>query len=40
MRREIGRFTPLRAGGLPGQTFEIEVAAGTESGVRCSRAAM
>ena len=29
---EIGRFTPLRAGGLAGQTFEIEVAAGTESG--------
>ncbi len=29
---EIGRFTPLRAGGLDGQTFEIEVAAGTESG--------
>ena len=28
----IGRFTPLRAGGLPGQTFEIEVAAGTEGG--------
>jgi hypothetical protein len=29
---EIGRFTPLRAGGLAGQTFEIEVAAGTASG--------
>src|SRR4051794_10033589 len=29
---EIGRFTPLRPGGLPGQTFEIEVAAGTGSG--------
>ena len=29
---ELGRFTPLRAGGLAGQTFEIEVAAGTESG--------
>lgn len=29
---EIGRFTPLRAGGLADQTFEIEVAAGTESG--------
>jgi hypothetical protein len=29
---EIGRFTPLREGGLLGQTFEIEVAAGTESG--------
>ena len=28
---ELGRFTPLRAGGLAGQTFEIEVAAGTES---------
>jgi hypothetical protein len=28
---EIGRFTPLRAGGLDGQTFEIEVAAGTTS---------
>jgi hypothetical protein len=29
---EIGRFTPLRDGGLDGQTFEIEVAAGTDSG--------
>jgi len=29
---EIGRFTPLRPGGLAGQTFEIEVATGTESG--------
>ncbi|MBV9606189.1 MAG: hypothetical protein JO027_13825 [Solirubrobacterales bacterium] len=29
---ELGRFTPLRAGGLDGQTFEIEVAAGTGSG--------
>jgi hypothetical protein len=29
---EIGRFTPLRASGLAGQTFEIEVAAGTASG--------
>jgi len=29
---ESGRFTPLREGGLLGQTFEIEVAAGTESG--------
>jgi hypothetical protein len=29
---EIGRFTPLRACGLNGQTFEIEVAAGTASG--------
>jgi hypothetical protein len=29
---EIGRFTPLRNCGLLGQTFEIEVAAGTESG--------
>jgi hypothetical protein len=29
---EIGRFTPLRPGGLAGQTFEIEVAAGTETG--------
>jgi len=28
---ELGRFTPLRAGGLAGQTFEIEVAAGTEA---------
>jgi len=28
---EIGRFTPLRSGGLDGQTFEIEVAAGTDS---------
>ena len=30
---ELGRFTPLRAGGLDGQTFEIEVTAGTESGL-------
>ncbi len=29
---EIGRFTPLRAGGLAGQTFEIEVAAGVARG--------
>jgi hypothetical protein len=29
---EVGRFTPLRAGGLADQTFEIEVAAGTASG--------
>src|SRR3954454_16537908 len=29
---EIGRFTPLRSGGLERQTFEIEVAAGTDSG--------
>ena len=29
---ELGRFTPLRAGGLADQTFEIEVAAGTETG--------
>lgn len=29
---EIGRFTPLRSGGLAGQTFEIEVAAGTAAG--------
>jgi hypothetical protein len=29
---EIGRFTPLRACGLLGQTFEIEVAAGTAAG--------
>jgi hypothetical protein len=29
---ELGRFTPLRPGGLADQTFEIEVAAGTESG--------
>ena len=28
----IGRFTPLRAGGLADQTFEIEAAAGTDSG--------
>jgi len=27
---ELGRFTPLRAGGLAGQTFEIEVAAGAK----------
>jgi hypothetical protein len=29
---ELGRFTPLRPGGLADQTFEIEVAAGTERG--------
>jgi len=29
---EIGRFTPLRTGPLLGQTFEIEVAAGTAAG--------
>ena len=29
---ELGRFTPLRTGGLDGQTFEIEVLAGTEAG--------
>jgi hypothetical protein len=29
---EIGRFTPLRPGGLAGQTFEIDVAAATDSG--------
>jgi hypothetical protein len=29
---EIGRFTPLRPGGLQGQVFEIEVAAGTAAG--------
>jgi hypothetical protein len=29
---EIGRFTPLRRGGLAGQVFEIEVAAGTGAG--------
>lgn len=29
---EIGRFTPLRAGGLDGQIFEIDVAAGTSAG--------
>jgi len=29
---EVGRFTPLRTGGLAGQTFEIEVAAGTSAG--------
>ncbi|MBA3328002.1 MAG: hypothetical protein H0T43_06855, partial [Solirubrobacterales bacterium] len=29
---EIGRFTPLRAAPLEGQTFEIEVAAGTAAG--------
>lgn len=29
---ELGRFTPVRTSGLAGQTFEIEVAAGTESG--------
>jgi hypothetical protein len=30
---EIGRFTPLRPGGLLDQTFEIEVAAGTDAGL-------
>jgi len=30
---EVGRFTPLRSGGLAGQTFEIDVAAGTQSGL-------
>ena len=30
---EVGRFTPVRARGLDGQTFEIEVAAGTDRGV-------
>jgi len=29
---ETGRFTSLRSGGLEGQTFEIEVAAGTGAG--------
>ena len=29
---EIGRFTAVRAGGLAGQTFEIEVAAGAQAG--------
>jgi hypothetical protein len=29
---EIGRFTPLRRGGLDGQVFEVEVAAGTGVG--------
>ena len=29
---ELGRFTPLRACGLLGQTFEIEVVAGTAAG--------
>jgi hypothetical protein len=29
---EIGRFTPLHRGGLGGQVFEIEVAAGTGAG--------
>jgi hypothetical protein len=29
---EIGRFTPLRSSPLKGQTFEIEVAAGTDAG--------
>jgi hypothetical protein len=28
----LGRFTPLRKGGLPGQTFEIEVVAGAARG--------
>ena len=36
---ELGRFTPLRPGGLLGQTFEIEVAAGTDRPSRCGRAA-
>ena len=29
---ELGRFTPLRPGGLANQTFEIDVAAGTDTG--------
>jgi len=29
---ELGCFTPLRPGGLDGQSFEIEVAAGTDAG--------
>ena len=29
---DVGRFTPLRSGGLDQQTFEIEVAAGTGTG--------
>jgi hypothetical protein len=29
---EVGRFTPVRSGGLDGQTFEIEVAAGAAAG--------
>lgn len=29
---EVGRFTPVRAGGLADQTFEIEVAAGVAAG--------
>jgi hypothetical protein len=29
---EVGRLTPLRPGGLPGQTFEVEVGAGAASG--------
>jgi hypothetical protein len=29
---DVGRFTPLRSGGLDGQVFEIEVAAGTGAG--------
>lgn len=29
---ELGRFTPLRTGGLKGQTFEIEVVAGAAAG--------
>ena len=29
---ELGRFTPLRTSSLPGQTFEIEVAAGAAAG--------
>jgi hypothetical protein len=29
---EVGRLTPVRSGGLPGQTFEVEVVAGAEAG--------
>jgi hypothetical protein len=36
---EVGRFTPLREGGLRGQTFEIEVAAGTGTTSRAARGA-
>ncbi len=37
---ELGRFTPVRRGGLLGQTFEIEVARRSPRGRRCSRAPM
>ena len=36
---ELGRFTPLRAGGLAGQTFEIGSRPGARRAAPCTRAA-